>query len=270
MNDYPDMTKEKAISELSRAMISPKLKSRMSIESVLLLLSDNKRQMVAARRNGNDALAAELSQQKEVLKGKLRHHCLDCKTPIDRNAQRCHIHARAHRFKTNRKLTFAAMVSICVFLWVGCSTPTKPIAVAPVVTKPIKAPLVTSALMPLAIVTPCPTLVRTNGFIYIYTNCVLKWVMQLNTNWTNPNYGQFAFTGYVTTNNAISVETGTAQPADWIGPMWSPIKVWTLQYKYNYRDAWSDGISDTNSQTYVQFSEADATQPSVFYRVKYQ
>jgi hypothetical protein len=167
--------------------------------------------------------------------------------------------------------TFQAVAVTMLFaLFTGCSTP------AAVVQPSIKKPSPVSAMMPSAlirsasVVSGCPTTYRTNNLIYVYTNCVLEWVMQLNTNWTNPNYGQFAFTGYVTTNNAISVETGTAQPADWIGPMWSPIKVWTFQYKYNYRDAWSDGISDTNSQTYVQFSEADATQPSVFYRIKYQ
>lgn len=255
----------KCFLKLERPKRTETLKARMSIESVLSLLSDNKRRMVAARLNGNDDLAAVLSQEKEVLKGKLRHHCLDCQTPIHRNAQRCQIHARAHRFKNNRKLAFAAIVLLCVFLLAGCSTHPKPIAIAPV--KPIKTVSIPSSMMPLVIAQQCPSIIKSNGVTEFLTNCVVWRTVQQAT---NAAYGQCSFTAYWSTNNILKMQNGTGQPSDWIGPMFNNSHTWTMQYKFNLADNWQDGISDTNSQTYEQFSESDAIQPSAFFRVKYQ
>lgn len=64
-----------------------------------------RRKLIEARRSGNDALAAELSQVKQVLKRRRHNACVDCGQPCGdskRLAMRCNMHSRIFQFYRKR------------------------------------------------------------------------------------------------------------------------------------------------------------------------
>ena len=52
-----------------------------------------KARIVAARRNGDDRLAAELSQLKEVVKRTTFSNCSVCGVALKKGSQRCYMHS---------------------------------------------------------------------------------------------------------------------------------------------------------------------------------
>lgn len=61
-------------------------------------LAEIKIQLIAARRIGNDDLAADLSQEKQEVKKSLKPGCLDC--GVSTHGERCGIHARQRRYRS--------------------------------------------------------------------------------------------------------------------------------------------------------------------------
>jgi hypothetical protein len=237
-------------------------KAPLNFTAVSLKLGENKQRMVAARKAGNDQLAADLSQEKEVLKRKLRRYCLDCKTRISRGSKRCQICQRAHRHGTGRRLAVAALAVLCGLLWAGCSSKPVPVHTPRPSASAILMPSVVRAA---TVAQACPPLVITNGAIY--TNCVF-WKMLSSS--TNTTYGQFSLTAYFTTNGVMKLETGNSQPPDWIALPWGTLHVWTLRYCWQLGQPWAVVTSVSNAMNYVQFNQSDAVQPSTFYQVAFQ
>lgn len=76
-------------------------KKRITASLIEPKLAEIKVKLVAARRQGNDTLAAELSQKKEQVKKQRQYRCLDCPVAVTRPDSRCRMHSTRFRFYKN-------------------------------------------------------------------------------------------------------------------------------------------------------------------------